>query len=63
VTPRSKLGGGVEISKNYQFDKFLEAGLKFDASKNIGYNKNKTMIYFQIFRKKQIKTAPLKIPL
>jgi hypothetical protein len=40
------------ISKNFLLDKFLEAGLKFDTNKNIGYNKNKTLIYFQIFRKK-----------
>jgi hypothetical protein len=44
VAPHSKLGGGAGFSKNFQFDKFLEAGLKFDANKNIEYNKNKTII-------------------
>ena len=61
MTPHSKLGGGAGISKNFQFDKFLEAGLKFDVNKNIEYNKNKTIIYFQIFRKKQVRIALLKI--
>jgi hypothetical protein len=30
VEPRFKLGGEAGFSKNFQFDKFQEAGLKFD---------------------------------
>jgi hypothetical protein len=39
VTPQPQLRWAAGISKNFQFDKFMEAGIKFEKCKILCYSK------------------------